>query len=259
MSQPVRGDAEERSGLHTIGLSLGLVTAGFLVGIVATLVTGLLLGTVVDILEHPFLQILVSVLMLQGVGFGSVALGYLYYGDRGWDILEVRLPTRRDLRWVVGGLLAIFAALLAMNVVFLVLGIDGAEHVLVGLGAENPEILLLLIPLSIVLIGPAEELLFRGLIQHILVERFGRFSGIAAASGLFGVTHAISLVAADPVELVTTLGVYVSLSVVLGVLYEYGENLVIPALVHGLFNAVQFGLLYWVVTSDLEFLVLLGS
>jgi len=251
-------DQEGSSAIRTLGVSVGLAIAGFLVGIAATLITVIaLVWAGIDVFDQPLLEILVSVVMLQGVGFGSVALGYLYLSNRGMDFLMLRMPTLRDLAWTLGGLFALFGALMVMNVILFLAGIEGAEHVFVDLGEQNPEILLLLIPLSIVLIGPAEELLFRGLIQRLLVDRFGIIAGIGGASVIFAVAHVGALIAADPVELITTLGIFVILSVILGVVYEYGENLVIPSLIHGLFNAAQFALLYWVVTNDVDALSIL--
>ena len=40
-------------------------------------------------------------------------------------------------------------------------------------------------------------------------------------------------------------------TLVFGVVYELTENLVVPALTHGLYNATLFGLLYLTVTVDL--------
>ncbi len=44
---------------------------------------------------------------------------------------------------------------------------------------ENPDVLLLLIPASFLLIGPGEELLFRGVVQGRLRDYFGLMSGVA--------------------------------------------------------------------------------
>jgi len=46
-----------------------------------------------------------------------------------------------------------------------------------------------------------------------------------------------------------TIGVILVLSVVLGGLYERTGTLVVPVLVHGCFNGLQFGLLYVEVTG----------
>ncbi|MFC7007671.1 CPBP family intramembrane glutamic endopeptidase [Halalkalicoccus salilacus] len=103
-----------------------------------------------------------------------------------------------------------------------------------------------MVPLSILLVGPGEELLFRGIIQQLLRIRFGVPVGITIASVIFAVAHVGSLTGEG---LVATLATYVVLSLILGVSYEYSENLVVPATIHGLFNAIQFLALYWSITS----------
>lgn len=249
--QPV--PSKSTSVVRVLGTSVGLTVAGFVIGIVCTLVVAIgLVAVGVPILERPLLEVVLSVLMLQGVGFGSAALGYLYLRDGGFGMLMLRTPTLRDGLWTVAGLIGLFAALIALNLVLLTLGIEGAEHQFVGLGQENPEVLLVLIPLSIVLVGPAEELLFRGVIQRLLVDRFGLTVGIGVASVIFAVAHVGALISVDLVQLASTLGIYIVLSVILGVVYEYSGNLVVPAMIHGLFNAIQFGLLYWLISRGIE-------
>jgi CAAX protease family protein len=41
-------------------------------------------------------------------------------------------------------------------------------------------------------IGPAEELFWRGLVQRRLVERFGRWGGAGAAAGAYGAAHIVT-------------------------------------------------------------------
>ncbi|WP_331233540.1 CPBP family intramembrane glutamic endopeptidase [Natronorarus salvus] len=246
------------SAIRVLGESVGVAVAGFLVGIVFTFAAAaVLLASGVPLLEQPLIEIVVSVVMLQGVGFGSVALGYIYFSRHGFDILWLRVPTLSDVIWTVLGLVGLFVALIALNLVLLTFGVESAEHSIVGLGGENPEILLVMIPLSILLIGPGEELLFRGVIQRILVDRFGIWAGIAVASVIFAVAHVGALVATDPAQLTSTLGIYVALSLILGGVYERSGNLVVPSVIHGLFNAIQFGLLYYTLTSDVDLATLL--
>jgi membrane protease YdiL (CAAX protease family) len=45
------------------------------------------------------------------------------------------------------------------------------------------------------------------------------------------------------------IGVVFTLALVLGVAYELTDNLAVPALIHGAYNAVQFGLAYYTVTQ----------
>jgi membrane protease YdiL (CAAX protease family) len=118
----------------------------------------------------------------------------------------------------------------------------------VSVGQGSPEVFLLLVPLSFLLIGPGEELLYRGVIQGTLTEEFSVPSAIVLASGLFAVIHTFSLQGEG--KIVYILVVFV-LALVLGFVYEYTENLVVPALMHGAYNAVLFGSSYLQMTNAL--------
>lgn len=229
--------------------------AGFAVGTLLTFVAAGLLGAIgVDVFASPVLQIVVGVVTLQGLGFGSVALFYLSTREEGLGLLMLSMPDLRDVIWIAAGLVSLFVALIGAQIVQTTFGIESAQHSLQELGTQNPELLLVLVPLSILLVGPGEELLFRGVIQRLLTFRFGVVIGIAIASVIFSFAHVGSLTGEG---LLPTLVTYVVLSLILGVSYEYSENLVVPAMIHGLFNAIQFLILYWATTTGSAPVVLL--
>ncbi len=79
------------------------------------------------------------------------------------------------------------------------------------------------------LAGIGEELLFRGAIQTWLVDFGGPVSGVVLAAVIFGLAHYVTnayFVAAS------VMGLY------LGVLYQLSGNLLLPALVHALYDWV---------------------
>ncbi len=84
------------------------------------------------------------------------------------------------------------------------------------------------------LAGVGEELLFRGVIQSGLSASFGAWPGLLVASVLFGGMHALSRAY---FVLATLMGLY------LGALYQATGNLLLPALVHGLYDAIAIGYL----------------
>jgi uncharacterized protein len=75
--------------------------------------------------------------------------------------------------------------------------------------------------------GVGEEVLFRGVIQPLLAHRFGPAVGLIASSLLFGLVHAIT---PTYVVLAGLIGVY------LGLLFMAGDNLLIPIVVHALYD-----------------------
>ena len=218
--------------------ALLVVIAGFVAGIAATLLAAFgLVAAGVPVFENLVVAIVVSVIG-QGLGFGLAALGYLRYRGLGIEFLRLRVPTIRDAGWIVFGLVIMFVALIGMGVLIQTLGLpEPADHQVAELGAETPELLLVLIPLSFLVIGPGEELLFRGVIQTRLVEVFGMGVGVVVTSVIFSLAH---LAAYGGAGLAIALSVLFVLSVILGLLYEYSENLVVPAVVHGAYNAILF-------------------
>jgi len=89
------------------------------------------------------------------------------------------------------------------------------------------------------LAGVGEEMLFRGVIQAGISQGFGAWQGLLVASVLFGLMHALS---PAYFVLATLMGLY------LGALYQITDNLLLPALVHGLYDAIAIG--YLLVAGD---------
>jgi membrane protease YdiL (CAAX protease family) len=108
-----------------------------------------------------------------------------------------------------------------------------------GLTADN----LLWLVSPALLVGPAEELLFRGLVQGLLVDGVGLVPGILGMSVLFGVYHfpnvSDSLFRLDTSD-VAQLSLSASGGLVFGAFYVSTGNLLVPILGHSL----HVGLLY---------------
>ena len=105
----------------------------------------------------------------QFVGFGIAGVGYLVVTDR-TDLVPVRVPTRSDLKWLGGGFVGLVGLYVAATAVFGALGISGADSAIVAQGADQPVYFLYLVPVTILLVGPTEELIFRGILQGLFRE-----------------------------------------------------------------------------------------
>ena len=234
----------ERYGtrLRALGASLGLALGAFIVGNIVVLTISLVLESIgIPIFSRPDRTIFLSTVLLQGVTFGGIALVYLRLRDLSLDFIRVRVPDGRDLGIAAAGFLVLLVILVAASALLSYLGIESAQNRIVKVGQNNPEVFLALVPLSFLLVGPGEELLFRGLIQGRLRESFPPWRAIVLASGLFGIVHIWSLTGEGKLIYV---GLVFALALVLGATYEYTDNLVVPSLIHGAYNAVQFGLAY---------------
>lgn len=222
-------------GLLLVAVLLGAVilAAGVAVGVAIGL-----LGRVGIASDGPLGLALVSV--AQFTGFGVVAWGFLRIGTVRGVLHRVR-PARADLRWIAVGLAVLLGFFGVANWLLGVLSIESAESVLATQGAQQPVYYLYLIPVTIVLVGPVEELVFRGLIQGVLRESIGTTPAIVAASLIFAGVH---VGAYSGGGLGATLVFIAGLGGVLGILYERSRSITAVAVVHGLFNAVQFAGLY---------------
>ena len=181
----------------------------------------------------------------QFVGFGVAGVGFLLVTDR-IDFVPVRWPTRGDLKWFGVGFAGLLGLYVIATTLFGALGVSGAESAIVEQGADQPVYFLLLIPVTILLVGPTEELIFRGIVQGLFREAYGTPVAIAAASAVFAAVHVSSY---SGEGLLATLAVVLLLGGVLGVVYEKCGNLVVPAAIHGLFNTVQFAVAYAAATG----------
>lgn len=187
-------------------------------------------------------RLVLSVVLLQGITFGGVALGYLRLRGLGLDFIRARRPSIRDVAWMIGGFLLLVATAAVVSQALSESGIESARNQIEQQGKQNPEVLLLMIPLAFLLIGPGEELLFRGIIQGSLEEAFTPIGAIGVTSLVFAVGHYMALTGGGS-KLVYLAVVFV-LSLILGWTYEDTDNLVVPAVIHGGYNALIFTSMY---------------
>jgi len=195
----------------------------------------------------PLRQIVLSLTFIQGVGLAVVGLAYVAVRDRA-GLIGVRVPTGRDLLWVAAGVVALFVLVFAAGLLLQALGLESNQNAVVDLARQDPSILLVMIPAAFLVIGPAEELLFRGIIQGRLRTVFGPAPAILVASVIFGLAHLTAYAggSGDVSAVAVPVGLLSVLSVIFGVAYERTGNLVVPALIHGAYDAILFSLLYFV-------------
>lgn len=235
--------------LRALGGSIALVFGAFILGNILLIATAIVLEALgVPIFGRPGRLLFLSTVLLQGITFGGIALIYLKVRDLGLGFIRARIPDLRDAGIVVGGIVALFALLIVANVVLSSLGIESATNQIIEIGQQNPTVFLLLIPLSYLLIGPGEELFFRGLVQGSLMESYRPVVAILLASGLFAMPHVFSLSGQGKI---VSVSIVFLLALVLGASYVYSENIVVPSVIHGTFNAVQFGGAYLFSTGAL--------
>ena len=113
----------------------------------------------------------------------------------------------------------------------------------------------MLIPISLLLVGPLEELLYRNIIQKYLYSSFSPIGSIFISSIIFSAVH-ISAYAGDalfqtPLPALNALAVIFILSVIIGIVYYQTKNIVTAALLHGIYDSIIFAVFYINTTADI--------
>ncbi|MFB6074671.1 MAG: lysostaphin resistance A-like protein [Haloarculaceae archaeon] len=231
--------------LRAVAHGLGMIAGAFVVALLLVTLAGQALALVgVDLQPNGVGTYVVSA-VLQFAGFVAAALGYLWYRDD-FSLVWFRQPTLRDAGWAVLALVGLFVVNFSVGVVSTLLGAESAQNAVVEAGRAHPALFLYMIPITVFLVAPGEELVFRGVVQGWFRRAFGVVPAIVGASLLFGVVHAGALVGGG--KLVYIAGA-VLLGLVLGAVYEHTENVLVSIAAHGLWNTFLFVVNYLVATG----------
>ena len=239
--------------VRALAVCLALGLGGWAFGMVASLLAVghfWLLGYSTQTADEIALSVAFNV-----VGAGGTAFAYLVYRRNGVDwpfivsFLRLRRPRLVDVGWVVVGLVGAFVVLIGVNALVELLDPfatdgEGETHSGIEEGRDYPVLFLIGIPLAILLTGPGEELLFRGVIQSRLKESVPTVLAVLGAGLVFGVVHFPAYMGNDLGQVLVSVTTVTALGLYFGVLYEVTNTLTVPALVHGCFNAVVYLLNY---------------
>lgn len=231
--------------ISAFSVALGLASGGFLVSYLFQIpLLGMLSAFNISIESAIGTA---GATLTQGIGFVLVVGGYTYYAGRP-DLLDIRWPsasnlqkTLRDFGWVVLGFVVLVVLSRGTSLLLQQLGFSAGTNQIIRAVEQSPTLALVMVFLSFLAVGPGEEILFRGGVQGVLRRVLQPVSAIIGSSALFGLAHVTAIVASSGASGIW--GYVVSafvLSLVLGSLYEYTDNLLIPIVVHGAYNAVIF-------------------
>jgi membrane protease YdiL (CAAX protease family) len=227
-----------RSGLvRPVAELVGLTVVAFLVSLiagVAFIVPMFVLGYGIE----------TTVVLVGATAAGQVAflvVGYAYSRLRDVSV-AIAPPSGRQLLVALGGTVAALLVAIVLSVLLTVLDLL-PQSVIGDIAARNPAFLLGLAALSVVLVAPAEEWLFRGVVQGRLRQRVGPVPAIAGSSLLFGSMH-LANYAGALLPIVAGAALIVVVGCVFGALYEYTDNLAVPIVTHATYNVVLMLLAY---------------
>ncbi|MFC6906972.1 type II CAAX endopeptidase family protein [Halalkalicoccus tibetensis] len=204
------------------------------------MIGGTVLGGILSVpallLGGTSLVALTALFVLSQAGYAIT--GWIYAQRWLNKTIPIKIPTKYQAVWIVASAIGMLAIPIIIEIISSTTGIQYGrvdQQLLTG----SPEMVLILVVLSVVLIGPAEEYLFRGVVQGRLSQSMGTPAAIVTASLLFVLPHAIGYTGGVAAVVLLSL-VPFSLGLVMGALYERFENLSLPILAHGLYNAILF-------------------
>lgn len=213
------------------------LVGGILLG---SLVVGLvLLGMGIDYLSLPFPIALISLPVNETI-FVVITLLFAKYKGASLKELGLKKPSVRILMIV---------SVVAVPLLLLGVGISVGEEMVFGpdpmaelleksVMPRGPFQLVAMVALSLVLVGPCEELAFRGFVQRGFENSFGKRWGLLVSSVLFGLLHGLN----TPYAVVPVFVV----GLVLGYVWQRtGGNTTATALMHGVYNTIAIATAYY--------------
>lgn len=230
-------EARSRSLSHSLMLVVGAILLGMVLSSVGR-------GAVESVGFTETAAPVVWYLIPMSLYFVGLLAAVWVYVDRenAWSLLGMRMPTRSDIGWIVAGAFGLAAAVIGTQLLLDNLGYELAENNAVQAGKDTPSLFLYFIPVVVLLNAPAEELLFRGVIQGLFRRAYGVVPGVLAAAAIFGLIHYFALV--GPGSRVAYVTIALVSGVVLGGIYEFTDNISVPIAAHACWNIFVYLNLY---------------
>jgi membrane protease YdiL (CAAX protease family) len=219
-------------------LAAGLIVGSIIVAIIL-LGLGVNLQELQELKKLTFPVALLSLPITEGIIL-AITLLFAKYEGASLRKLGLKKPSLKII--VIVSLAAVLLLFLAGSISLVeenVLGPDPEAELLAEAILPRDSLqLIALIGISLALVGPAEELAFRGFVQRGFENSFGKTVGLVIASVLFGLLHGLnSLRAILPVTVV---------SLFLGYIWQKTDgNTVTSAWTHGLYDAITISIAFF--------------
>jgi len=196
-------------------------------------------GLETDYMDLPFPIALISLPINESIILGVTLLFARY---KGVSLRELGLKKASFRILAIVSVVAVPLFLLGVGISIgeeMVFGSDPtAELVEMSVMPRDSLQLVAMIVLSLVLVGPCEELAFRGFVQRGFENSFGKMGGLLVTSVLFGVMHGLN-------TLYAILPVFV-VSLFLGYVWQRtGGNTTVSALMHGVYDSIAIATAYF--------------
>ena len=235
-----------RSILVVLMLSVSAIVAAQFVVLPAMLIDPGVADPAVDPSRAGFL----ALMTLNFTAFYLVGAIYLWWTERGWSYLDLRVPSLREWGITIAAVFASIGVVIGVSLLSMLLGIEGSDNEIVQLIGDDSMLVLYMIVIVFLFNAPAEEFLFRNVVQKRLYAPFSKMGAVIATSVIFALVHfPVYAFAADggfetPSAIAISLTVVFAGSIIFGYVYARTENLVVPILAHAGYNSFIFFMLY---------------
>lgn len=251
-------EGSKRPLLRTVGVAFGLGVAGILGLIIVTAIIGggvFLVSEVTGQQPPLLLSFVVPFVVGQIVAFLGVGLGYLRWRGLSREeivaYLGVRRPTIVETVIAVVGPVAVIFTVFVVSSLALVTGTQPAQNQGAQMTLQNPSIIPIMIVAMLLVVGPCEEILFRGVIQSRARETLSAIPAILLTASVFAPAHIVSL-SGGVSAMITSISILFVPSLIFGAVYEYTNNLPVVAVMHGLYNSFLLTIGYIAITYGPE-------
>jgi len=228
----------------TSASSSSSVRSGLVVGALTICAFVALVLMLVPVLLVPVGQTgrLLLTYSIPELGFAAIGLLFLVVIGEDRSFIDIDRPTASDATFTAIASVLLAGFNLLVHWAFATAGFSTASRFSMPSGIDP---VLLLAGLSVVLVmivGPSEELFFRGVVQRYLDEDLSRLGAYAWTSVIFAAFHLPAVAGTDGglPQYVLVGGILFVVSMSLGWLYDRTRNLLVPAMVHGIYNVLVF-------------------
>lgn len=198
-------------------------------------------------------RVIYPAIQLFSVGFSVFLivkfLGIINYIH--WNSIK-----KRDIKYIIILITIMISIQLISGLLIQFLEFNVSENSVIEQNETEPIFFLYMIPVMILFVGPIEEFMYRGVLQGGFREHINTGIAVIISSMLFGLSH-ITVLGGFSVESIPYIITVFVLGGVLGIFYEYRENLIVPAVAHGIYNSIILVISYIQVTNDVSSLYIL--
>lgn len=195
------------------------------------------------IFQEPLQQALYLIVSLVLVGI------YLKVTNR-LSVVHTSKPQPKILLWSIIGLGLLLLSNSFISQILALFDVSIGANAGIENPSGNPTYYLYLIPIMMVLVGPIEEIVFRGIVQGSFRENFSLHTSVIVTSITFGLIHTPSVQAEGYLPIISYIFITGVLGLILGYIYERTEDITVPCLIHGMYNSFLLVFTFYSKQSD---------